>query len=82
MERKGFQRFAGVLHFPREGSIAVNMHDVKNLAITLATNIRMRAVGELKFSMTYGEVDEAPVEVIHFIETQLSAIAKSKGRSE
>ncbi|KAF2425359.1 hypothetical protein EJ08DRAFT_594525 [Tothia fuscella] len=62
---------------PRQGGQAVNFKDVMSLAVTLATNIRMRTTRDLTFSVITDKLDGIRPESVQLLDKQLLAVAKS-----
>lgn len=63
---------------PRDGGVAVNAQRVMTLVITIATEIRMRAAGDVRFEVTYGENDGASLKAMTLLKKQLLALTEYK----
>jgi hypothetical protein len=61
-----------------QGGIGVISREVMSMVITLATGIRMRVGGDLRFGIIYDERDGMPSPKIARLESQLLALAKYK----
>lgn len=77
----GFERVYWSSALPREGGLAVHFRDVMILAVTLATNIRMRVAGNLKFSIIADESEGIRPESVRKLNMQLLALARFKRRA-
>jgi hypothetical protein len=79
---KEFQKVYWDTAMPQEGGLAVRTQDVMTLAITLATGMRMRTKGDLRFGVIYDKAEGLRVESMTSLEKQLLALARYKARGE
>jgi hypothetical protein len=77
----GFERVYWSSALPQQGGLAVHFQDVMTLAVTLATNIRMRTAGDLKFSIITDEPEGIQPESMQKLDMQLLALAKFKRKA-
>jgi hypothetical protein len=61
--------------------LAVKIQDVMTIVLTLATSMRMRVKGDLKFEATYFDEGPAP-SAMALLQKQLSALATSESKQE
>lgn len=66
---------------PPQGGLAIRILDVITLAVTLATNIKMRTAADLKFSVITKEPESIQPESMEKLEMQLLALANFKRRA-
>lgn len=67
---------------PEEGGLAVRTQDVMNIAITIATEMRMRIDGNLQLGLTYGEAEGASARGMALLKKQLLALAEFKTQAK
>lgn len=73
-----FQRVYWGTAMPQEESLGVHARDVRILAITIATVMRMRADGDVRFEVTYDETEGVLPGEMAYLKKQLLALAETK----
>lgn len=63
---------------PEEGGLGLVTRDVMTLVITLATGMRMRANGDLRFELIYNKSDGVRTKAMESLKKQLLALAQYK----
>jgi hypothetical protein len=71
-----FQKVYWDTAMPQEGGLAVRTRDIMTLAATIATGMRMRANGDLRFGVTYDKTEGILLKAITGLEKQLLALAE------
>lgn len=73
-----FQKIYWDTAMPEEVSLGVHARDVMTLAITIATVMRMRADGDVRFEVTYDETEGVSLKGMTLLKKQLLALAEAK----
>ena len=72
----GFQKLYWDTAVPREGGLAVHTRDVITLIVTIATGIRMRVDGEVRFGLVFDGREGVIGHAMKLLKKQLGALEK------
>jgi hypothetical protein len=72
----GFQKLYWVTAVPREGGLAVPTRDVMKLIVTIATGIRMRVGGDVRFGLVFDGREGVTGRAMKLLKKQLGALEK------
>ncbi|KAH8696167.1 hypothetical protein BGW36DRAFT_380378 [Talaromyces proteolyticus] len=73
-----FQRIYWDTAMPQEDSIGVRARNVMSLAITIATEMRMRSNVDVSFEVIYDEMEGVSLKGMALLKKQLLALSKTK----
>jgi hypothetical protein len=71
-----FQKIYWDTGLPSEGGLAVLVRDVTTMVITIATGMRMRADGVLKFEVVYDQSEGVTPKAMNLLQKQLRELEK------
>jgi hypothetical protein len=71
-----FQKIYWDTGIPPEGGLAVLVRDVTTMVVTIATGMRMRADGVLKFDVVYDQSEGVTLKAMNLLQKQLRELEK------
>jgi hypothetical protein len=71
-----FQKIYWDTRIPSEGGLAVLVRDVTTMVVTIATGMRMRADGVLKFDVVYDQSEGVTPKAMNLLQKQLRELEK------
>lgn len=77
VENGSFEKVYWDVSIPSEGGIGIHVQEAMNLAITIATAMKIRTDDEVHFEVTYDEADEKPLRGMELLKKQLRALSSS-----